>query len=341
MEYVTLGKTGIKVCKNAFGALPIQRVSDEYAIGLIRKAYDNGITFFDTARAYTDSEQKVGRAFLGMRNKVIIATKTAATDVQSFEKDLNKSLEALQTDYIDIYQFHNISFCPKPDDGTGLYEAMQRAKDDGKIRHIGITNHRPNVAIEAIESGLYETLQFPFCYLASPIDIKIVELCKIHNVGFIAMKGLSGGLITDSAAAYAWMLQYDNVLPIWGIQRETELDEFLSYSENPPIIDAGIKQLVEKDRRDLSGSFCRACGYCMPCPQGIVINNCARMSQLIRRSPSAQWLTPESQKMMLNIENCVQCGACADRCPYGLDTPLLLKQNLADYKKILSREITV
>lgn len=341
MEYVTLGKTGIKVCKNAFGALPIQRVSDEYAIGLLRKAYDNGITFFDTARAYTDSEQKVGRAFFGMRDKVIIATKTAATDVQSFEKDLNESLKALQTDYIDIYQFHNISFCPKPSDGTGLYEAMLHAKADGKIRHIGITNHRPSVAIEAIESGLYETLQFPFCYLASPIDIKIVELCKIHNVGFIAMKGLSGGLITDSAAAYAWMLQYDNVLPIWGIQRETELDEFLSYSENPPIIDGRIKQLIEKDRRDLSGSFCRACGYCMPCPQGIVINNCARMSQLIRRSPSAQWLTHESQKMMLNIESCVQCGACAEKCPYGLDTPMLLKQNLADYKKILSGEITV
>lgn len=341
MEYVTLGKTGIKVCKNAFGALPIQRVSDECAIGLLRKAYDNGITFFDTARAYTDSELKVGKAFHGMRNRVIIATKTAATDVQSFEMDLNKSLEALQTDYIDVYQFHNIAFCPKPDDGTGLYEAMLRAKADGKIRHIGITNHRPNVAIEAIESGLYETLQFPFCYLASPIDIKIVELCKAHDVGFIAMKGLSGGLITDSAAAYAWMMQYDNVLPIWGIQRENELDEFLSYSDNPPVMDGRIKTLIEKDRRELSGSFCRACGYCMPCPRGIVINNCARMSQLIRRSPSAQWLTEESQKMMLNIENCVQCGACSNKCPYGLDTPSLLKQNLADYKKILSGEITV
>lgn len=341
MEYVTLGKTGIKVCKNAFGALPIQRVSDECAIGLLQKAYDNGITFFDTARAYTDSELKVGKAFHGMRNRVIIATKTAATDVQSFEMDLNKSLEALQTDYIDVYQFHNIAFCPKPDDGTGLYEAMLRAKADGKIRHIGITNHRPNVAIEAIESGLYETLQFPFCYLASPIDIKIVELCKAHDVGFIAMKGLSGGLITDSAAAYAWMMQYDNVLPIWGIQRENELDEFLSYSDNPPVMDGRIKTLIEKDRRELSGSFCRACGYCMPCPRGIVINNCARMSQLIRRSPSAQWLTEESQKMMLNIENCVQCGACSNKCPYGLDTPSLLKQNLADYKKILSGEITV
>lgn len=341
MEYVGLGKTGIKVCKNAFGALPIQRVSDDYAIGLLRKAYNHGITFFDTARAYTDSELKVGKAFCGMRDKVVIATKTAATDVRSFEEDLNQSLEALQTDYIDIYQFHNIAFCPKPGDGTGLYEAMLRAKADGKIRHIGITNHRPNVAIEAIESGLYETLQFPFCYLASPIDIKIAELCKAQNVGFIAMKGLSGGLITDSAAAYAWMLQYDNVLPIWGIQREAELDEFLSYSENPPAFDGKIKQLIDKDRQELSGSFCRACGYCMPCPRGIEINNCARMSQLIRRSPSAQWLTAESRKKMFNIENCIQCGACSAKCPYGLDTPNLLKQNLEDYKKILSGEITV
>lgn len=277
MEYVTLGKTGIKVCKNAFGALPIQRVSDEYAVGLLRKAYNNGITFFDTARAYTDSEQKVGKAFSQMRSRVVIAPKTAATDVRTFEEDLSRSLESLQTDYIDIYQFHNISFCPKPDVGTGLYEAMLRAKADGKIRHIGLTNHRPDVAIEAIESGLYETLQFPFCYLASPIDIKIVELCKAHNVGFIAMKGLSGGLITDSAAAYAWMSQYDNVLPIWGIQREAELNEFLSYSENPPIMDDRIKQLIDKDKRELSGSFCRACGYCMRALGGLqstIVHEC-------------------------------------------------------------------
>ena len=194
MVQVTLGKTGITVEKNSFGALPIQRISKEDAVKLLRKAYNHGVTFFDTARFYTDSEEKVGEAFKGMREKVYIATKSGATTVEGFWKDLQTSLGNLQTDYIDIYQFHNPSFCPKPGDGTGLYEAMLEAKAKGIVRHIGITNHRLHVAKEAIESGLYETLQFPFCYLATEKDLEIVDACKEAGMGFIAMKALSGGL---------------------------------------------------------------------------------------------------------------------------------------------------
>lgn len=190
MVTVTLGKTNITVNKNGFGALPIQRISKQAAISLIQKAYKNGINFFDTARFYTDSEEKLGEALIGIREKVYIATKTAAVTADDFWKDLDISLHNLQTDYIDIYQFHNPSFCPKPNDGSGLYEAMSEAKKQGKIRHIGITNHRLQVAKEAIDSGLYEALQFPFCYLATEKDIEIVEKCKKANMGFIAMKAL-------------------------------------------------------------------------------------------------------------------------------------------------------
>ena len=228
MEMVTLGKTGITVNKNGFGALPIQRVSIDDAVALGRRAYEAGMTFFDTARFYTDSEEKLGEAFDGMREKVCIATKTAAQNAEDFWKDLEVSLHNLRTDYIDIYQFHNPSFCPKPGDGTGLYEAMLEAKAQGKIRHIGITNHRLAVANEAIDSGLYETLQFPFCYLATEKDLELVKKCKEADMGFIAMKALSGGLINNSAAAYAFEAQYDNVLPIWGVQRRSELEEFIS-----------------------------------------------------------------------------------------------------------------
>ena len=234
MIQVTLGSTGIKVNKNGFGALPIQRISREEAARLLRKAYDNGISFFDTARAYTDSEEKLGAAFEGMREKVYITTKTGAADAEGFWKDIHTSLGNLRTDYIDLYQFHNPAFCPKPGDGSGLYEAMLEAREKGMVRHIGITNHRLGVAQEAIESGLYETLQFPFCYLATEKDIALVEKCREAGMGFIAMKALSGGLITNSAAAYAFLSQYENVLPIWGVQREQELDEFLSYIDNPP-----------------------------------------------------------------------------------------------------------
>lgn len=336
MGKVTLGKTGICVEKNAFGALPIQRISREEAVKLLRKAYEKGVTFYDTARWYTDSEEKVGEAFDGMREKVYIATKTGAKTAEEFWKDLETSLKNLRTDYIDIYQFHNPAFCPKPGDGSGLYEAMLEAREKGMVRHIGITNHRLAVAKEAIDSGLYETLQFPFCYLASEKDMELVEACKKADMGFIAMKALSGGLITDSAAAYAFEAQFDNVLPIWGVQREEELDEFLSYIENPPVMTEEIKAVIEKDRKELLGEFCRGCGYCMPCPVGIEINNSARMSLMLRRAPSEAWLTEEWQEKMKRIENCLHCGKCKSKCPYGLDTPTLLEKNYQDYKEILA-----
>lgn len=341
MDMVTLGRTGITVNKNGFGALPIQRISQEDAVFLARKAYKAGIRFFDTARAYTDSEVKLGEAFDGIRSEVYIATKTAAQNAEEFWKDLHTSLNNLRTDYVDIYQFHNPSFCPKPGDGSGLYEAALEAKEKGMIRHIGITNHRLSVAKEAIESGLYETLQFPFSYISGEQELELVQLCKEHEMGFIAMKGLSGGLITNSAAAYAFEAQFEGVLPIWGVQREKELDEFLSYIDNPPRMDAELSAVIAHDREELCGEFCRGCGYCMPCPAGIEINNCARMSLLLRRSPSAEHLSPAGQAKMKKIEGCLHCNQCKEKCPYWLDTPALLARNYEDYKRVLAGEVKV
>lgn len=342
MATVTLGRTGITVNKNGFGALPIQRVDADYAGKLLRKAYDAGVTYFDSARAYTDSEEKIGLAMSDIRDKIYIATKTMSTTVEGFWEQLHESLRLLKTDYIDVYQFHNPAFCPKPGDGSGLYEAMEEAKKQGKIRFIGITNHRLGVAEEAVESGLYDVLQFPFCYLATDRDIALVNLAKEKNVAFVSMKGLSGGLLTNSAACYAWQAKFDNTLPIWGVQRESELDEFLSYIDNPPTMDdPAIRAVIEKDRAELIGEFCRACGYCMPCPAGITINQCARMSQLIRRAPSAALMNEQNQAMMRKINDCIGCGKCKTKCPYGLDIPTLLKKNLADYEDILAGRTTV
>ncbi|MBE6015866.1 MAG: aldo/keto reductase [Lachnospiraceae bacterium] len=341
MDRVTLGTTGITVNKNGFGALPIQRISVDDAVKLLRKAYDNGIEFFDTARFYTDSEVKLGEAFGNMRDKVYIASKTGATTVEDFWKDLHTTLGNLKSDYLDLYQFHNIAFMPKPGDDSGLYDAMLEAKEKGMIRHIGITNHRLIVAREAIESGLYETLQFPFSYLASDKDIDLVDRCKKANMGFISMKALAGGLITDSKAAYAFQAQYDNVLPIWGVQRESELDEFISYIDNPPVMTDEIREFIEKEKKELSGDFCRGCGYCMPCPEGIDIPSAARMSLLLRRAPSAMNLTKETQEMMKRIEKCRHCDNCKKKCPYNLDTPTLLAKNYEDYKKVIAGEVKV
>lgn len=341
MSNVTLGRTHITVHKNGFGALPVQRVTKEEAAVILQRAYEGGITFFDTARAYSDSEEKIGLALSGVRNHIYLATKTMASTAEGFWKDLETSLSLLKTDCIDIYQFHNPAFCPRPGDESGLYDAALKAREQGKIRFIGITNHRLAVAHEAVQSGLYDTLQFPFCYLADEKDLALVDACRQQNMGFIAMKSLSGGLITNAAAAYAYADQFDNVLPIWGIQRLSELEEFLSFIQEPPSMTGEIKALIDRDRKLLSGTFCRGCGYCMPCPVGIEINNCARMSLLLRRSPTTSHLSPAGQEKMMKIEDCLHCGQCAAKCPYGLDTPALLERNLKDYEEILAgKEMT-
>lgn len=339
MSQVTLGSTGITVDKNGFGALPIQRISFEEAGKLLVKAYNSGIRYFDTARMYSDSEAKIGEAFEKagiVREEVYIATKTMAKTAEDFWSDLAESLEVLKTDYIDVYQFHNPGFCPKPGGEDGLYDAALKAKAEGKIRHIGITNHRMAVAEEAIESGLYETLQFPFSYLADEREIELANKCKKHNMGFVAMKGMSGGLINRADVAYAFCDLFDNVLPIWGVQREKELDDFLACAENPPVYDDEMKAFVESERRELTGDFCRGCGYCMPCPAGIFIQDCARMSLMIRRAPVSVYMDEAHQAQMQQIKNCLHCGQCASRCPYGLDTPTLLQKNLEDYEAALA-----
>ena len=334
MDTIRLGRTGLIVNKNGFGALPVQRTNMEEACRILRKAYENGINYFDTARAYTDSEEKLGRALHDVRKNIVISTKTMAATVDQFWQQLHTSLSLLQTDYIDIYQFHNPAFCPKPGDGSGLYEAMLEAKEKGMIRFIGFTNHQLHLAEEAVLSGLYDTLQFPFSYLASEKEEKLVRLCQEKDVGFICMKALAGGLITHSHIAYAYLAQFP-VAPIWGIQRESELDEFLSYQDQSPTLSAADLAFIESERRELMGDFCRGCGYCMPCPVGIEINNCARMSLLLRRSPTKAHLSPEGQAKMKKIEDCIQCGQCKSKCPYGLDTPALLKKNYEDYKTFL------
>lgn len=335
---VRLGRTEILANKNGFGALPIQRISVEDAGHLLRKAYEHGVNFFDTARFYTDSEHKIGVALGDVRDKIYIATKSMALTGEKLKEELEYSLGQLQTDYIDVYQLHNTPFCPKPGGEDGLYDALLQAKADGKIRHIGITNHRLAVAEEAIASGLYETLQFPLNYLSSEKEERLIKLCEEADMGFIAMKGMSGGILQDGRAAYAYMDQFDSVLPIWGVQRESELDVFLDCAQNVPSMeDEDIKAVIEKDRAELKGDFCRGCGYCMPCPVGIQINNCARMVAMITRSPIEPWITPEKQAEMEKINQCLDCGQCAKKCPYNLDTPRLLRENLKGYREILAK----
>lgn len=341
MKMITLGSTNIVTPQNAFGALPMQRISKEAAVDLVRAAYAGGMRFFDTARAYSDSEEKLGLAFGGDWKDIILATKTHAKTPQEFWQHLETSLSLLNRDCIDIYQFHCVGQCYRPQDGTGMYECMLEAKAQGKIRHIGITTHKIGVAEEAIASGLYETLQYPISYLSTERELDLAQKCKEANMGLIAMKALAGGLITNAPAAFAFLAQYDNVLPIWGIQKHEELEDWLSFFTEAPQMTEELRSFIAKERKELTGDFCRGCGYCMPCPAGIEINNAARMSLMLRRAPSQDWLTDLWQEKMAKIDTCLSCGQCSSRCPYELNTPELLKRNLADYRLVLSGKVKV
>ena len=339
MRKVILGQTGLEVTKTSFGALPIQRLSVDEAVALVRRAFEKGITYFDTARAYSDSELKLGVAFEGMRGRVVISSKTTAKTADGFERDLETSLKMLRTDYIDILQFHNPPFVPLPGGADGLYDAALRAKADGRIRHIGITQHSIERAEYVVESGLYETLQYPFNHLATDREIAVVRRCAEKNVGFIAMKAMSGGLFPDARVPFAFIDQFENAVPIWGMQRECELEQLAELDANPPALDEAMAARIEQDRKELALAFCRGCGYCLPCPAGIEINNANRMTQLLTRSPWRNWVTPEWQEKMERIEDCVHCGACAKKCPYALRPFETLPGHLAFYREFVRTHV--
>jgi aryl-alcohol dehydrogenase-like predicted oxidoreductase len=333
MEKMRLGRTGLKLSRCGFGALPIQRVPLDGAVRLLRRAFDAGVDFYDTARYYSDSEEKLGNAFSHVRSSVVIATKAMAADKKSVLASLETSLRNLRTDYVDILQLHNPATLPDPGDPQSPYAGLVEARNKGMTRFIGVSCHKRTNALAAAQSGNYDTVQFPLSLLSSDEDLAVASLSRELDCGFIAMKALSGGLITNAAAAFAFLRQFDNVLPIWGVQRAAELDAFIALEQAPPVLNDSLREAIRKDRRELSGRFCRGCGYCMPCPEGIEINWTARMSLLLRRAPSKNFMNDEWRGKMQLIKNCTKCGQCKKKCPYNLDTPALLEENLQDYER--------
>lgn len=335
MEKMILGRTGLEISRSGFGALPIQRVSFEEAARLLNRALDAGINYIDTARAYSDSEAKIGAGVGNRRNEFFIATKTHAKTGEALKKDLETSLRELKTDVIDVYQFHNPGFVPVPGGEDGLYDAAVQARREGKIRFIGITQHSIERAFQAVNSGLYDTMEYPFNHLSTERDRELVRLCGEKNVGFVAMKALSGGLVTDARLPFVFLREYANVVPIWGFQKMEELNQIIDMEQNPPVRTDEIDRLIERDRRELSGAFCRSCGYCLPCPADIKIPQANRMMQLLGRAVWQNYVTAEWQREMEKIEDCVHCGACAKRCPYGLKPYESMREQLKGYREFV------
>ncbi|MGA2449327.1 MAG: aldo/keto reductase [Polyangiaceae bacterium] len=336
MKTVVLGRTGLAVPQLGFGALPIQRIPAPDAVRLIRRAVAAGIRFFDSARAYSDSEEKLGEALVGERHRVVVATKTVASNARTARQHLETSLRHLRTDYVDIAQLHNADRVPDPSDPDSAYAALRVAREQGLVRFIGLTTHRLSVARNAVRSRLFDTIQFPLSHISTAEDMSLVALCEDNGAGLIAMKALCGGLLTNVRAAFAFFRQFDSVVPIWGIQFERELDEFVALERQPPALDSELRRAMDADRRELAGTFCRGCGYCLPCPAEIPIPMAARMGFLLERAPFQPFLSETWREQMGRIRDCTHCGACEARCPYGLETPALLATMLQAYEAFAS-----
>lgn len=332
MQTYPIGNTGIQASDISFGALPVQRRTHADAVRLLQRALDEGINFYDTARGYTDSEQKLGDAFAGKRAQVFIASKVSgAATPEAVKAAAEQSLRALRTEYVDILQFHNPGFVPRPGGQDGLYDALRTLQQQGKVRFLGFTNHALALALEAAESGLYDTVQFPISYLSSEADLQLAATCREHGVGLLAMKPLAGGLLSNANAIYTFFSGFRaDCTPLYGIQHEWELDAFLQ-AQRAPMQAEALHALIEKDRESLSGEFCRSCGYCMPCPAGIPLHNAMRMYWLLRRSPAESWFTANWYEGMQKTKDCTGCGQCVRRCPYGLNPPKTLPVYYADY----------
>ena len=323
MKKVRLGRTGIEVNEVAMGCLPIQRVSKEEAVRILHTAYDGGVQLFDTAHVYTDSEEKIGAAFTpSMRQKIILTSKAMATDYLTAMDQIDQSLQRMHTDYIDVYQWHNPkSITGAAEDPKSVYSALKDAQKQGKIRFIGVTNHHLGRAKEAAMSGDYDTVQYPFSMLSTPEELELTKICKEQNVGFFAMKAMCGGLLEDGRAPFAFMHSLENVVPLWGVQRVSEMEQFLSLANDPPAFDEEMQKEVIRIREENGNEFCRGCGYCLPCPAGIELPTVMRIEFFVKRNRPDVWLSEKNKLRVDQTLQCLRCGACASRCPYHLDIP--------------------
>ena len=334
MEKVRLGRTGLMASRVAIGCIPIQRRTFAEAKALLRRAEAAGVNFFDTAHVYGDSEEKLGRAFAGgVRQRVIIASKAMADSRKKVEAQLEESLRRLRTDYIDLYQWHNPASLDGFREGE-VYEAMLAAREAGKVRFLGLTNHHLDRASAGLESGAFDALQFPFSALSSRAEVDLTFRCRDLDVGFIAMKAMCGGMIPDGRLPFAFMSQYPHVVPIWGVEREEELDQFLALARNPEPFSPAMREEIERLRRELGDEFCRGCGYCLPCPAGIELPMMMRVSYFVKRNPAGSQFSEARQAQVDRIDGCLECRECVGRCPYHLDAPRILRKQRDEYRRL-------
>jgi uncharacterized protein len=334
METMRLGKTNLNISRLGFGSIPIQRLSEEDAIAVVKRALDLGITYLDTANGYTTSEERIGKAVRGRRQQVYISTKSGAHNREDLEKHLALSLKRLGTDYIDLYQFHGVNDAKSLDQimqPGGPYEAVEAAKKSGKIGHIGITSHQIDMAIKTIQTDLFETLMFPFNFITDEAATQLLPLCRVHDVGFIIMKPLAGGMLDNARLAFKYLMQFKDAVAIPGIEKISEIEEIAAYYQGSQTMSAAEKKEMEEIRESLGKNFCHRCDYCQPCTTGIPISMIMTADSFYKRLPPERFFGDMISGAMKKAVNCSECGECEPRCPYHLPIRNRMKEQVQWY----------
>jgi hypothetical protein len=336
MRQVELGRTGLRVSEVAFGGIPIQRLSEDEAVAVVQRCLDLGVTMLDTAHGYSTSEERIGRAIAGRREGLVIATKSPAREAGPFREQMELSFRRLGVEYIDLFQFHNIS-TPEALEQVlapgGPMDIARQAKAAGRIGHIGVTSHKLEMAIEMAGSGLFETLMFPFNYITDEPAQELIPLCRAKGVGFIAMKPMGGGLLEDATLSFKFLRQFEGVLPVVGIERAAEIEEIVGIMEGDTAFTPAERTRLAEITAFLGTRFCRRCDYCQPCPQGIQISTVMNIKSFARRMPPERVFGEWGRALVAQAETCIVCGECASRCPYGLPVPEMLAQNAQWYNE--------
>ena len=335
MRFQQLGNTGMTVSELGFGGIPILRLESGEAEKIVRHAFDRGINFFDTAYAYRDSEEKIGRAFAGRRDKVIIATKTMRRDGAGALEQLEQSLQRLQTDYIDLYQLHQVaqeSVWQTISAPGGALEVLQKAKVAGKIRFLGVTSHSRPMAIKLIQTGLFSTVQFPFNFIEVDAAGDLHPEARRLGMGILVMKPFAGGVIDNATVAFKYLRQFPDAIPLPGFDSVAAVDEVVSFYKTPNQVSSEDEALMATYRRELGQQFCRRCEYCQPCPQGVMITP-AMGYQVVARRMSPAVSVDFSRAAMETVPQCIDCGVCLQRCPYNLPIPTMLKKHYAMWQQ--------
>lgn len=329
MEYRILGKTGIKVSAIGFGGIPVQKLDAATCREIIIRAEELGINFIDSARGYTISEEYIGEALEGRRGKWIIASKSMARDKQSMLRDVDVSLKNFKTEYIDLYQFHNVRTeedYNKIMSEDGAYKALEEAKAQGKIRHIGITSHSIDMLRKLVESGKFETIMYPYNIVETQA-YDLFKRARVLNIGIIAMKPMAGGNLIDGSIAMKFILENGNIsTAIPGMASIKEVEENAGVGNNFIPLNYEEREAALKFAKELGKEFCRRCGYCAPCTKEIDIPGVFVIANYKKRYDLSKWACDRYAAMNTKAEDCIECGECEKRCPYDLPIRKMLKE---------------